>query len=152
MFSGFRFKSVSGMYGKQDFGGGWRHEATTSHVLMHLKRVSKSCGTCFTAKFARTSVVENLSPARIDIYPTGQPDSVSTTLFFHAGIGNESFSSEIGSSLLHNQITLIEWQEWNPLPGIIQMYTNHHSVQLLFSCLLFTTKQTLYYKQFTVLF
>merc|ERR1719367_2358379 len=55
-----------------------------NRIIIHLKKVGYSCGTCFNLHYNRRSVVQNLFPAKISVFPIPQQSTSikSTTMYF----------------------------------------------------------------------
>jgi hypothetical protein len=70
MFSGYDFVSLNGLYGQPNHVGGYTEEHKDNTLLLHLKRVTRRCGTCFNVKYRRHYAVQNLSPAKVSVFPT----------------------------------------------------------------------------------
>ena len=110
-FSGYKLQSVSGVTDGQawnlDQGG-----TGDNHPLarINFKNVSSNCATCFNVKYARTTVVENIGPARIRLV-TG---NTSEQFYIHAGGDEKSTnSSSLLKGLSKDTSWLRAWESQN---------------------------------------
>ena len=109
-FSGYKLQSVSGVTPSD--GQAWNLDrgATGDLARINFKNVSSKCATCFNVKYARTTVVENIGPARIGLVTS----NTSEQFYIHAGGDEKSTkSSSLLKGLSKDTSWLRAWESQN---------------------------------------
>ena len=108
-FSGYKLQSVSGVTPSD--GQAWNLDrgATGDLARINFKNVSSNCATCFNVKYARTTVVENIGPARIGLVTS----NTSEQFYIHAGGDAKSTKSSLVLKGFRDTPWLRAWESQN---------------------------------------